>query len=141
VVGYSSYDTTPPPDAGFPRAGGRLSQVIGAGGRAGFEGLQVLCTNPAALGSGGQAPLRTLSSGSTTPWAEYPGLYTAGCRTEGDATWLNVSVSPSDPRAGARFPAGSPASGLHLFDVNLALGDLVGLVRSQAAAWLEGRRR
>jgi hypothetical protein len=96
----------------------------------------VLCTNPAALG-GGRAPLRTLSSGSLTPWAEYPGLYRARCRTEGDATWLGVTSSPTDPRAGSRFPAGSPGSGLHLFDVNTALGDLLALVGRQSKAWLE----
>jgi hypothetical protein len=133
VVAYSTYDATPPADAGFPRADGRLSRVIGAPGP---RGLQVLCTNPAALG-GGRAPLRTLSSGSFTPWAEYPGLYRARCRTEGDATWLGVTSSPADPRAGSRFPAGSPASGLHLFDVNTALGDLVALVERQSQAWME----
>jgi DUF3089 family protein len=133
VVAYSTYDIAPPADAGFPRADGRLSRVIGAPGP---RGLRVLCTNPAAL-AGGRAPLRMLSSGTATPWAESPGLFTAGCRTEGDATWLGVTSSPTDPRAGARFPAGSPASGLHLFDVNVALGDLVALVGRQSKAWLE----
>ena len=132
VVAYSSYDRTPPADAGFPRADGRLSRVIGAPGPG---GLRVLCTNPAALG-GGRAPLRALTAGSATPWAEYPGLHTARCRTHGVATWLGVTSPPSDPRAAARFPAGSPASGLHLFDVNLALGDLLGLVDRQSAAYL-----
>jgi hypothetical protein len=140
VIAYSTYDTVPPADAGFPRADGRLSRVIGAGGRDGFRGLQVLCTNPAALG-GGRASLRTLSSGSSTPWAEYPGLYRARCRTRGDATWLGVTSSPSDPRARLRFPAGSPASGLHLFDMHAALGDLLDVVERQRAAYLERSRR
>jgi hypothetical protein len=134
VVAYSTYDTTPPADAGFPRAGGRLSEVIGAPGP---EGLQVLCTNPAALGRDRAAPLRTLSSGSGTPWAEYPGLYAARCRTEGALTWFGLTSSPADPRAAARFPAGSPGSGLHLFDVNIALGDLLALVERQSRAWRE----
>ena len=134
VVAYSTYDTTPPADAGFPRAGGRLSQVIDAPG---FAGLQVLCTNPAALASDRATPVRTVSSGSGTPWAEYPGLYSARCRTQGPLTWLGVTSSPSDPRAALRFPAGSPASGLHLFDVNIALGDLLALVERQSRAWRE----
>jgi hypothetical protein len=137
VIAYSTYDATPPADAGFPRADGRLSRVIGAPGP---RGLQVLCTNPAALG-GGRAALRTLSSGSGTPWAEYPGLYRARCRTQGGATWLGVTSSPSDPRRGSRFPAGSPASGLHLFDVHTALGDLLDLVERQSAAYLREARR
>ena len=137
VIAYSTYDTTPPADAGFPRADGRLSRVIGARAP---RGLRVLCTNPAALG-GGRAALRTLSSGSRTPWAEYPGLYRARCRTQGEATWLGVTSSPSDPRAELRFPAGSPASGLHLFDVHAALGDLLDVVGRQSTAYLERARR
>ena len=141
VIAYSTYDATPPADAAFPRAGGRLSQLVGAGGRDGFRGLQVLCTNPANLGGNRAAPLRTLSSGSGgTPWAEYPGLYRARCRTQGDATWLGVTSSPSDPRAGLRFPSGSPASGLHLFDVHTALGDLLREVERQSAAYLRRAR-
>jgi hypothetical protein len=138
VVAYSTYDEKPPPDASFPRAGDPISRIIGlAGGRR----VQVLCTNPAAPGRRSEAPLRTLAAGSSTPWAEYPGLYTARCRTQGGATWLHVRSSPADPRAAARFPVLAPARGLHLFDVNLALGDLVGLVRVQGAAWLRDRRR
>jgi hypothetical protein len=136
VVAYSTYDDTPPPTASFPRAGDPMSRIIGLPGG---ERAQVLCTNPAALGSGAEAPLRTLSAGSPTPWAEYPGLYAARCRTQGDATWLHVRSSPADPRGAARFPVGRPERGLHLFDVHLALGDLVGLVRVQAKAWLRGR--
>ena len=139
MIAYSTYDATPPADAAFPRAGGRLSQLIGASGP---RGLQVLCTNPANLGAKRAAPLRTLSSGSGgTPWAEYPGLYRARCRTQGDATWLGVTSSPSDPRAALRFPAGSPASGLHLFDVHTALGDLLDVVDRQSTAYLERARR
>jgi hypothetical protein len=138
VVAYSSYDTLPPPEAGFPRADDRISRVIGAPGGA---GLEVLCTNPAALGTARAAPLRTLMRGTGTPWVEYPGLYTARCMTRGDRTWLAVRVSQADPRAGARFPEDAlPGTGLHWSDVNLALGNLVALVRTQAAVWLRGWR-
>ena len=136
VIAYSTYDTTPPADAGFPRADGRLSRIIGAPGP---EGMQVLCTNPGALGSTRTAPLRMLSTGSATPLAEYPGLFRGQCRTQGDLTWLHVGTSPADPRNAVRFPAGSPASGLHLFDINIALGDLVRLVRRQARGWQRER--
>ena len=102
-------------------------------------GLQVACTNPAALG-GGEAPLHTLTPASSTPWVEYPGLYTAQCRTQGAFTWLSVSVSPADPRAPARFPVLWDIDGLHWFDVNIAMDDLVDLVRSQSTAWIAGAR-
>jgi hypothetical protein len=136
VVAYSTYDTTPPADAGFPRADGRLSEIIGAPGP---EGLEVLCTNPAALRTGGPAPLRTVSVGASTPLAAYPGLYTGRCRSQGELRWFQVSSSAADPRAGVRFPVGSGESGLHLFDINIALGDLVDLVRRQARAYARDR--
>ena len=136
VIAYSSYDTQPPPTSGFPRADDRISRVIRAPGGA---GLQVACTNPGALG-GGAAPLHTLQPSSATPWVEYPGLYTAQCRTEGAFTWLSLSVSPADPRAPARFPVLWDIDGLHLFDINIAMEDLIARVRSQSTAWLAGAR-
>jgi hypothetical protein len=126
-----------PHPAGEPgvRPGGQ--QPVAHHPRPAGDGLAVLCTNPAAL-RGGAAPLTTIAGGGgNTPWATYPGLYTGRCRSEGGTTWLDVDVSPTDPRAPLRFPASAnPARGLHLFDVNIALGDLLGLVRRQARSWL-----
>jgi hypothetical protein len=136
IVAYSSYDAPPPSTASFPRADDQVSRTIRAPVAA---GLQVACTNPAAL-VGGEAPLHTLQIGASTPWVEYPGLYTAQCRTEGAFTWLSVSVSAADPRAPARFPVLWDIDGLHWFDVNIAMDDLVDLVRSQSTAWLAGAR-
>jgi hypothetical protein len=136
VVAYSSYDAPPPSTASFPRADDIVSRITRESGAA---GLQVACTNPAAL-AGGEAPLRTLWAGSSTSWVEYPGLYTAQCRTDGAFTWLSVSVSGADPRAPARFPVLWDIDGLHWFDVNIAMDDLIGLVRSQSTAWLAGAR-
>jgi hypothetical protein len=136
VVAYSAYDAPPPADANFGRPDDVLAKVIRAPSA---RGLQVLCTNPAALG-GGRAPLRSLTVGSSPPWAESPGLYTAECRTQGGRTWLALDSAPADPRARERFPTLTSAGGLHWFDVNLALGDLVDLVRRQGAAWRLGAR-
>jgi hypothetical protein len=135
VVAYSTYDGAPPPDAGFPRAQDRISKVIAAPRG---DGMAVLCTNPAALGSAAEVPLRTVAPGFTTPRTEYPGLYKARCRTVGDATWLEVRSDPGDPRLGARFSTDLPVTGLHWFDLEIAHADLVDLVRSQARAWLLG---
>jgi hypothetical protein len=136
IVAYSSYDAPPPANATFTHADDQVSRTIRApGGR----GLEIACTNPAAL-EGGAAPLHTLAPATSTPWAEYPGLYTAQCRTEGAMTWLSVSVSATDPRASVRFPVLLDIGGLHWFDVNIAMGDLVALARSQSNAWLAGAR-
>jgi pimeloyl-ACP methyl ester carboxylesterase len=143
VVAYSAFSAPPPADARF----GRVTPVfLGLGGDPARH--EVLCTNPARLG-GGQAPLETLARTdripgvlgtlagdpppASTPWAALPGRFTAACRNEGGASWLQVTTVPGDPRMTLPESLG-PGWGLHLFDVNLALGDLVELVRRQAAA-------
>ena len=76
-----------------------------------------------------------------------PGLLTARCATNENATYLEVTVhgNPNDPRAddiaGDLAFAGVVQAnwGLHLIDVNLAMGNLVDLAGSQSQAWL-GRR-
>jgi hypothetical protein len=72
----------------------------------------------------------------TTPWVTYPGEYAAHCQSAGGATWLQVDrvTGSEDGRPLVRDLLG-PAWGLHLVDVNLALGNLVRLVRDQASAY------
>jgi Protein of unknown function (DUF3089) len=149
VIAYSAFSDVPSPDAAFGR-------VIDD-----FPGLaadparhEILCTNPASLG-GGAAPLETVARterfpgvlgpligelpAAPTPWAALPGRFTARCRNEGGASWLHVTHRPNDPRLMLRQTLG-PGWGLHLYDVNLALGDLVDLVRRQTAVFLRSRR-
>jgi hypothetical protein len=79
----------------------------------------------------------------TTPFVSTPGLISARCVSEGEFTYLSVKVNadPTDPRAddisGDIAVAGVVLKdwGLHLIDVNLAMGDLVALVDRQAAAY------
>ena len=148
VVAYSSFDRQPPADSLFGRPGAGVSLLSGQTASA---GLQVLCVNPAAPG-GGTAPLipyfpsRSAASGIVaaagqlpslpTPWFTEPGLYTGTCTSAGGASWLQVSgpTVPGDPRAVVHETLG-PTWGLHLVDVNIALGNLVDLVRSEAAAY------
>ena len=72
----------------------------------------------------------------TTPWVTFPGLYTAQCESRGGATWLQVnSTAPSgDPRPIVTASLG-PDWGYHVEDVNLALGNLVGDVAQEEAAY------
>ena len=74
---------------------------------------------------------------STRRGSRFPGAYTARCVDEGGANVLQVTPAPGAPalNAGARA-----TWGLHLADGNIALGDLVALVRRQAAAYLRARR-
>jgi hypothetical protein len=140
VIAYSSFPAEPPANSLF----GRPGQGVGLQpGQTLSAGLQVLCTNPAAL-QGGVAPLdpyfpvadlapahRHLS----TPWGEYPDLYSGQCLSAHGATWLQVSkIAPGDQRLDVP-QAGGPRWGYHVADVNLALGNLVQDVRAQEAAY------
>jgi len=146
VVAYSMFGETPPPNALFGR--------VGTGPRTGStqdpSTLQVLCTNPAHLKGAGMlqpylrtspfpGPIGAVSGdppSAQTPWVEYPNLYTARCEQSNDVTWLQVTDigGPTDARLRTRGSL-PPTWGLHLGDVNLALGNLVDLARRQAAAY------
>jgi hypothetical protein len=71
-----------------------------------------------------------------TPWVSFPGEYRATCESSGNATWLQVSriTGASDQRP-SLTRLQDPALGLHVLDVNIALGNLVQLVRDEAAAY------
>lgn len=143
VVAYSTYPAEPPRRSVFGRPGQGISRLAGTTAKA---GLQVACTNPAALaGAGDQLyPLFPTSppevlAGIDTPFVTYPGLYTAACQNAGGASWLqvNTSTAPNDHRPRVRTSLG-PDWGYHVDDVGLALGDLVQLVATQERAWPGG---
>ncbi|HEV8065283.1 MAG TPA: DUF3089 domain-containing protein [Acidimicrobiales bacterium] len=133
VVAYSSFLQPPPPDSLFGRPGKGVSFLSGQSRSA---GLQVLCVNPANPGgSASLAPLfPTASTTATGHWATYPGLYSASCVSSGGATWLQVDVhqSPGDSRPVVTQSLG-PAWGLHLWDPNMTMLDLVALVHDEIA--------
>lgn len=121
-------------------------------------GQRALCVNPAAItGSGGALDARLsarnwvtgepadfMDEGSIeTPFASVPGLLTGACVETDEHTYLEVTVNgdPNDPRAddidGDVKIAGQVLSdwGLHLVDMNVAMGDLVTIVGAQADTW------
>jgi hypothetical protein len=146
VVAYSSFIEAPPPDSMFGRVdtGPRASEFVG-------KNMEVLCVNPASL-SGGTGSLKPYFSTTPLPgalgdlvgavpsaptaWVAYPGLYAAHCESSGGANWLQIDTTNI---AGDQRPVVSqtlgPTWGLHLVDVNIAIGNLVDLVRQQAAAF------
>jgi hypothetical protein len=71
-----------------------------------------------------------------TPWVSEPDLYSGQCLSQGGATWLQVSapIHIGDPRKIVGQTLG-PTWGLHLVDVNIALGNLVSLTRNEASAY------
>ncbi len=93
------------------------------------------------VGTRPTAPWVASGGAVETPFASVPGLLSAECVTNEHATFLEVTVhaDPSDPRVDNIIGDLTPQWGLHLIDVNLAMGDLVAIVREQAAAWRGGR--
>jgi hypothetical protein len=154
VITFASYRSTVPPPSNT------------LFGRVATSGQVAACTNPAALGGGsGELHSYLTSDGRTitgslapkpwvvpepkieTPWVSVPGLLTARCATNEHATYLEVTVNgnPADPRTdditgdlgfGGRVQTNW---GLHLIDVNLAIGNLIEIVGAQARA--HGQRR
>ncbi len=154
VIAYSSFDQMPPADSLFGRPGAGVSLLSGSTSTA---GLQVLCVNPADL-SGSAAPLepyfptRSTATGLghlsglvppklATPWVSEPNLYSGQCRSQGGATWLQVSapIHAGDSRQVVGQTLG-PTWGLHLVDVNIALGNLIDLTRTEATAYQSEHR-
>lgn len=148
VVSYSSYRATSPPvDSSF----------FGRGD----DGTRAACVNPADL-AGGPAPVQpyflvtqpegTLLGGTsgaqpfadpartaevTTPWVTYPGFVEAECVSEGDFTYLALTVAgdPDDPRTDDIGGDLNEEWGMHLIDANVAMGDIEDLVTVQAGAY------
>jgi len=151
LVTYNTYRADAPPPA---------NAVLG--GRA-EDGLRHVCVNPAAP-EGGSAELdayleTTYTMGSdprmeqqpwskdgpaiTTPFVRVPGLLSAQCVSDehGDYLALSISADPADLRVDdllgevRRGGRTLPEWGFHVVDMELAMGDLVNLVRAQAMNW------
>ena len=79
-----------------------------------------------------------------TPWVSVPGLLTAKCASNENASgYLEVTVhgDPADPRiddiVGDVTSAVKSANwGLHLIDVNLAMGNLLDIVAAESKAYV-----
>jgi hypothetical protein len=151
VISFASFRSTIPPPANT------------LFGRAPSPDQVAICTNPAALGGGsgllhayltagprsivGQAPPTAWvmpEQKVETPYVSVPGLLTAQCSTNENATFLEVTVhgNPSDPRTDdIRGDLGIPPNvqanwGLHLIDANLAIGNLVDIVGQETKTYL-----
>ena len=147
VVSYSSFRATSPPPADSFFA------------RVREPGRRALCTNPADLG-GGAGPLvsyfdardtseligrvfHAFASDVTnppkisTPFVALPGLVSSACVDTGPFSFLALTPQP-DPGPRVDNIGGDLTAqwGMHLVDVNVALGNLVDLVGQQAKTWL-----
>ncbi|GAA4029316.1 DUF3089 domain-containing protein [Sphingomonas rosea] len=146
VVAYSSYRTNNPPPPGA---------LFGYAAKPGFT---VACTNPAALGSRGWAPLDSYwytrselpvpggpiswsSEGKPpTPFVRTEGLASGRCVNAGPRGYLEIrtNVTPGakwTDRIGGEVGLGGffiPGWGMHLADVSAPQGNLIRLVEAVA---------
>jgi len=139
VLAFSTFDQPPPAHALF--------------GRTTVAGDQVLCTNPAALAGGaakvdpvfpsapfapgtliaaGISLLKITQPSASTPWISEPGAYRARCSSAGGANVLQVTALDGAQTA---TPSPAPTWGLHLLDANIALGNLISVVHTEADAF------
>jgi hypothetical protein len=147
VVAYSSFTTKPPSNSQFARTSSDAGVSLLAPHNISPD-IAIACVNPAAP-AGGQARLdpyvpslflQFLPAGSTpqvgTAWVSFPAEYTASCKSSGNATWLQVTHTSGSPDQRPLLgQLVDPTLGLHILDVNIALGNLVQLVRNEAAAY------
>jgi len=150
VITYASFRSTVPPPANT------------LFGKVEDPNMTAACTNPAALGGGsGELHAYLSADGRTivgttppkpwvvpeqpiqTPWVSVPGLLTARCASNENAAYLEVTVhaDPSGRRTGDIVGDLTPNWGLHLVDVNMAMGNLVDIVGQQAKAWQEASKK
>jgi MFS family permease len=156
VIAYASFRSTiPPPE------NSRFGRVQG-------ENMMAACANPAALG-GGSGELHAYLSASgrsivgsaaepkpwvtppkaiDTPFVSVPGLLTAQCVANDKGSYLEVTVhgNPADPRvddiSGDVMTNGQVNAtwGLHLIDVNVAMGNLLDVVAEQAKSYTRAKK-
>ena len=131
-------------------------------------GLQAACVNPASLG-GGSGPLHAyLPSGLdpviadglepgpwthppkpiSTPFVDVPGLLSAECHNDGTHNYLAITLHATPGSARTEGISGDVVIdgqvrkewGLHIIDMNLAMGNLVEILRQQGQAYV-GKQR
>jgi hypothetical protein len=155
VMAWVSFRSTVPPPANSRY------------GRTDKAGMEVLCTNPAALNGTKSAlnavlPTKAVAGDMSTgeiAWTRdgkqigtshvtLPGLYSGQCVAQAEANYLSVTLNAT-PNAGRVADPGGDIRigtttltdwGLHLLDVNIVQQDMVDLVGKQAAAWAKRKR-
>jgi hypothetical protein len=145
VIAYSSFrDTVPPPAASFF---GRTSE----------PGTEALCVDPQALSGHELVSYFDIAEGSqfgpanpnlawdpalpnppaiATPFVALPGLVSSRCASDGTHSYLELHLNADPGPRTDDIPGDlTPEWGMHLVDVNVALGNLIDIVGQQAAAW------
>jgi hypothetical protein len=152
VIAYASFRATDPPPANS-----RFGKVTG-------EGMMAACANPAALGGGSGELHAYLTNGHgivssseatpgpwvnppqpiTTAFVSVPGLLSAECVSNDSGSYVAITVHGDPGGARTNVITGDVVVngqilhewGLHLIDVNLAMGNLLDIVSQQSKTYL-----
>jgi hypothetical protein len=150
VITYASFRADVPPPANT-----RFGKVPG-------NGMVAACANPASLAGGsGELHSYMTTSGTfngiplapdpwvkgktiDTPFVSVPGLLSAECTSTADGSYLAITVHPDPNGLRANQIAGDVVVdgkvqadwGLHLIDANLAMGNLIEIVRAETKSYL-----
>ncbi len=112
-----------------------MHQPGGAGRRRG-EGRPDLPSAPFAPRDAHRRPgsplLEDHPAHASTTWITEPGAYRAQCSSAGGANVLQITALDGAQTA---TPSPDPTWGLHLLDANIALGNLISVVHSEANAY------
>jgi hypothetical protein len=151
VIAWSTFNDPPPANSRFGRSPD--SDTTGAGFPAG-PSYEVLCSNPASLGTNERKPLTGYirsepppgvigalvletyggpPPSAPTPWLQPSDRYTARCEQSAGA---NVLMLQSIGAARKLNPAPDPSWGLHITDANIALGEEVAIARRAGARYV-----
>lgn len=145
VISFSTFRETLPPS---PNA------LFGRNGKE----TEAVCVNPGSIETGETANPKIYFSNNGREWAKgvkvetpfvaLPGLVSTACVKSPSHTYLEMRIRPlpndrrlADPGTDV-MTAGKPdpAWGLHLIDANIAIGDLVDVLKRQGQNWRQGRR-
>ena len=140
VISFSTFRETLPPSA---------NALFGRNGK----DTEAVCVNPGSIDTGETMQPKIYYSNNGREWAKgvkvetpfvaLPGLVSTACVKSASHTYLEMRIRPlpddrrlSDPGTDV-MSAGKPdpAWGLHLIDANIAIGDLVDVLKQQGEVW------
>ncbi len=158
AINFASFRETSPPPA---------DSLFGGSSA---PGMEAACVNPAALAGGKGELHAYLASGTEmiaaadtpaahdwttpptvikTPFVEVPGMLTAECaKTAEGKTYLSIGINPNASGKRTTVLVGDVVVGgsilknwgLHLIDMNMAMGNLIDDVRTESGAYLRSTR-
>lgn len=153
VIAFASFRANLPPPAntffGKVQTAGQEAACVNPAALSGGSGAAHAYMNTNWIGLGNSPPTNgaywVKGKTVTTPFVALPGMLAAECARNENGTYLSITVKgdPKDPRtddiSGDVLAGGQVQAnwGLHLVDMNLVMGNMIDIVRSETRAYLK----